>query len=62
MLDLRLPSGIFFSIAGATLVILGLTVNPQAPMTETNVDLYTGVVMLAFGAILLLLARRGQRA
>jgi len=29
-------------------------------MTDANVDLYTGLVMLAFGAFLLALARRGR--
>jgi hypothetical protein len=60
MLDLRLPSGLFFAITGAILVGLGVTQNPRAPMTDVNVDLYTGLVMLAFGAFLLILARRGR--
>ena len=60
MLDLRLPSGLFFAIAGGTLVLLGMFSNPRAPMTEANVDLYTGMVMLIFGGALLLLARRTQ--
>jgi hypothetical protein len=62
MLDLRLPSGLFFAITGAILVGLGILQNPHAPMTDANVDLYTGLVMLAFGAILLVLAKRGRPA
>jgi hypothetical protein len=31
-------------------------------MTDANVDLYAGLAMLAFGAFLLLLARRSGRA
>jgi hypothetical protein len=61
MLDLRLPSGIFFAITGLILVATGFT-EPRAPMTAANVDLYTGLVMIAFAAILLLLALRGRRA
>jgi hypothetical protein len=60
MLDLRFPSGLFFALTGAILIVLGITSNPHAPMTDANVDLYTGLVMLAFGAFLLALARRGR--
>jgi hypothetical protein len=61
MLDLRVPSGVFFVLTG--LLLLGLSFShPRAPMTQANVDLYAGVVMLAFGGLLLLLAGRGRRA
>ena len=57
MLDLRLPSGLFFASAGV--LLLGVSVShPHAPMTDANVDLYSGGAMLAFGLILLLFARR----
>lgn len=59
MLDLRQPSGYFFSITGAILVGVSFT-NPHAAMTDANVDLYTGIAMLAFGGILLGLARRSR--
>jgi hypothetical protein len=61
MLDLRLPSGLFFAITGLILVGVSFT-NPHAPMTDGNVDLYTGAVMLVFGGFLLVLAQRGRRA
>jgi len=61
MLDLRVPSGVFFAITGLILIATGLT-EPRAPMTTGNVDLYTGLVMIAFAALLLLLALRGRRA
>ncbi len=61
MLDLRLPSGIFFAITGFILIATGFT-EPQAPMTAANVDLYAGLVMVVFAAILLLLALRSRRA
>jgi uncharacterized membrane protein HdeD (DUF308 family) len=61
MLDLRLPSGIFFAITGLILLVTSFT-DPQAPMTGVNVDLFTGLIMIAFGAILLLLAARSRRA
>ncbi len=62
MLDLRLPSGLFFAIAGAILLVLGV-IDPEsrAPLTPLNINLYEGVVMLAFGAFLLLLSLRASR-
>lgn len=63
MLDLRLPSGIFFALTGAILIIYSV-VSPalRAPMSSANVNLYSGLVMLAFGALLLALAGRSRRA
>ena len=59
MWDLRKPSGIFFSILGALLCLMGiLSPGTRAPLTEANVNLYAGVVMLAFGGTLLWLARK----
>ena len=60
MLDLRVPSGWFFTLLGVILMAYGLF-QPQlrAALTDTNVNLYSGVVLLAFGVFLLVLARRG---
>jgi hypothetical protein len=62
MLDLRLPSGLFFAITGLMLIVHSLIDNTRAPMTAANVNLYVGAVMTAFGLLLLLLARRGTKA
>ncbi|MGA2193891.1 MAG: hypothetical protein ABSH40_01380 [Bryobacteraceae bacterium] len=63
MLDLRVPSGLFFSILGVVLVGLGiLAPDLRAPLTDININLYSGLSMLAFGAFLLLMARRASRA
>jgi hypothetical protein len=63
MLDLRLPSGIFFALTGAILIVHSLVLpGLRAPMTNANVNLYSGLVMLVFGAALLLLAARSRRA
>jgi predicted transporter len=61
MLDLRLPSGLFFVLTGAILTGAGLFAsgNP-APLQQANVNLFSGVVMLVFGGFLLLLARRAR--
>lgn len=61
MLDLRKPSGVFFTITGVILIAVSFT-SPTAPMADSSVDLYTGIAMLAFGGILLALSRRGARA
>ncbi len=59
MFDLRIPSGWFFAIVGAILAGLGIF-NPglRAPLTDFNVNLYTGAALLVFGGVLLGLARR----
>ena len=63
MLDLRLPSGLFFTILGVILVGMGiLAPDLRAPLTDINVNLYSGLSMLVFGAFLLLMARRASRS
>ncbi|MEO7652566.1 MAG: hypothetical protein ABIZ80_19050 [Bryobacteraceae bacterium] len=57
MLDLRTPTGWFFVLVGLTLCCLGLFFPSQARLTDANVNLYSGMPMLAFGAILLVLTR-----
>ncbi|MEO8657862.1 MAG: hypothetical protein ABI693_05300 [Bryobacteraceae bacterium] len=58
MFDLRVPSGLFFLILGTILVAVGLISDPRAALTDTNVNLYTGIFMLGFGGIMLWLSRR----
>lgn len=63
MLDLRVPSGWFFTLLGVILMAYGLfQPGLRAPLTDVNVNLYGGVLMLAFGVFLLYLARRGARS
>ena len=58
-MDLRIPSGIFFTLLGLILTVMGLfSPGVHAPLTDVNVNLYAGITMLVFGAVLLLLARR----
>jgi hypothetical protein len=59
MLDLRIPSGCFFTLVGLILCGLGIfSPENKAALTDVNVNLYAGLSMLFFGAALLLLARR----
>ena len=62
MLDLRVPSGWFFTVLG--LILLGMGVfapDTRAALTDANVNLYSGLSMLVFGLIMLLLAWRASR-
>ncbi len=59
MLDLRIPTGLFFSTTGLILVIMGLFApNTRAALSNANVNLYTGAAMLLFGLFMLALTRR----
>jgi hypothetical protein len=61
MWDLRTPSGWFFAILGAILCLTGLFARDlRAPLTDVNVNLYSGLAMLLFGGILLWMARRAS--
>lgn len=58
-MDLRVPSGILFTLLGLILMFMGVVYSSLRPaLTDTNVNLYCGIAMLVFGGILLLLARK----
>ena len=58
-MDLRVPSGLFFTFLGLILVGMGLIMpDLRAALTDINVNLYSGISMLIFGLFLLLMARR----
>lgn len=59
-LDIRYPIGGLFLILGALLVPYGLFVQSAITPLNSNIDLWWGVVMLVFGALLLALARAAQ--
>jgi hypothetical protein len=62
-MDLRIPSGFFFLAVGLIVASVGIFApGTRASLTEVNVNLYAGSVMLIFGVILLLLARRARAA
>lgn len=61
-MDLRVPSGWFFTLLGAILLGMGLLApGDRAELTDANVNLYSGAAMLVFGAFLLLMAWRATR-
>lgn len=62
MLDLRVPCGWFFVLLGVIVMGVGLAApDLRARLTDANVNLYCGVFMAAFGAVLLLLARSAKK-
>ena len=62
MLDLRVPSGWFFTLLGAILLGMGIFApDTRAALTDANVNLYAGALMLVFGLFMLLLAWRAAR-
>ena len=62
MLDLRVPTGFFFTIVGLILVGMGVFwPSERAALTDSNVNLYYGLVMLAFGLFMLGLSRLSKR-
>ena len=62
MLDLRIPTGFFFALAGAILLALGIfSPETKAPLTDANINLYCGAFMVVFGGVMLGLAWTGNR-
>ncbi len=64
-LDVRIPIGLLFVVVGAILAIFGVFSDPaiyQSHSLGLNINLGWGLVQIAFGAVMLLLAYRGRRA
>ncbi len=56
-LDIKIPIGLMFSLFGILLTIVGLFTNGNAMYKASlgiNINLWTGLGMLAFGAFMLL--------
>ena len=59
-IDIRLPIGLVFALVGILLTAFGAASN-RAIYTRSlgvNVNLYWGLVLLAFGLVMVLLGRR----
>jgi len=64
-LDVRIPMGLLFLLLGLILVGYGLVSDPAIYVRHSlgqNVNLTWGGIFTAFGAGLLLFARRGRKA
>ena len=59
-LDIRTPIGLMFTIVGAILVVFGLVSDPAiyARSLGININLWWGLVLLAFGLLMFWLGRR----
>jgi hypothetical protein len=64
-LDIRWPIGLMFTLLGVMLLIFGFATNSNAEMYEhslkININVYWGIVLLVFGAAMLIPAWRGSK-
>jgi multidrug transporter EmrE-like cation transporter len=62
-LDLRLPIGLMFTIFGALLTVYGLVSDSAIYQRSLgiNVNQWWGLVLLAFGIVMLVLALRARK-
>ncbi len=60
-LDIRWPIGLMFSLIGVLLIVVGAANGASAQSLNINIDLIWGVVLLVFGALMLLGAIRGGK-
>ena len=64
-LDIRWPIGLMFSFVGLLLTVYGFATRGDAELYRrslgVNVDLWWGLLLLAFGAIMLAYAKRGAK-
>ena len=62
MLDIKIPIGFMFSIFGLLLTIYGIVTYSNIEMYkksfEINVNLWSGIGMLIFGGLMILLSRK----
>ena len=63
-LDIRLPIGVLFAVIGVMLIVFGVTSDAAiyARSLEHNVNLWWGILLLAFGATFTWFAMRAMRA
>lgn len=60
-LDIRWPIGLMFSIIGAILAVAGLVNGPSERALGININFIWGIVLLVFGALMLLFAFKGGK-
>jgi putative Mn2+ efflux pump MntP len=62
-LDVRLPIGLMFSLFGVILAVLGLVKGSEQSqrLFGLNLNLAWGLVILAFGLVMLMFALRGRK-
>jgi len=60
-LDIRWPIGLMFSLIGVLLLIQGAIGGDKQLSVGININLIWGVVLVVFGALMLLGAARGRK-
>lgn len=61
MKDLRVPTGFFFALLGLVLLVYtAIAPAAHAPLSQVNVNLWGGLLLLAFGGVLLWLSHRAK--
>jgi putative copper export protein len=64
-LDIRWPIGLMFSLIGLMMVIYGVVTGSNTEMyarsLNTNVNLYWGLLLVGFGAFMLIMAWKGGK-
>jgi hypothetical protein len=62
-IDIRLPIGLVFAVIGILMIAFGAASDNAIYQRSLgiNVNLYWGLVLLAFGVIMALLGRRGMK-
>jgi hypothetical protein len=60
-LDIRWPIGLMFTLIGVLLVGYGVVESADSVRLGLNINLIWGVVLLIFGVLMLLGARRGGK-
>jgi hypothetical protein len=60
-LDIRWPIGLMFSLIGVLLTAYGVLKPANSVMLGSNINLIWGIVLIAFGGLMLLGAVRGGK-
>jgi hypothetical protein len=60
-LDIRWPIGLMFTLLGALLLITGLINGPDPRSLNININLWWGIVLLVFGALMVIGAVLGRK-
>ena len=65
-LDIKIPIGLMFAILGVMLTIFGIATGSDVELYQKslgiNVNLWTGLFMLAFGVMMLILSKLTKTA
>jgi hypothetical protein len=63
-LDIRYPIGLLFLVVGAILAVYGVVSGPEiyaAHSLGLNINLWWGIIQIAFGALMVALAKLGAK-